>query len=155
MVRDIADRITWVAVADGEKSIILRNVDSDSRPDLRVMAAEEIDNPPDREQSAGRPGRMNDGRAGGVRKSSFEETDFHRLAKTQFARNFVARLNHAAKSNAFDRVIIIAPAATLGEMRAHYGHDLTQRVAAEIDKDLTNHPVEDIEKAVAKGLSQV
>lgn len=153
MARDFSDRITWVAVADGEKALLLRNEDVDARPDLRILSAREIDNPPDRDQSAARPGRMNDGRAGGARKSAFEETDFHRLAKTRFAKDLSARLNRAALSDAFDRLIVIAPPATLGELRAHYNPELKMRLAAEIDKDLTRHPVEDIERCVASALA--
>ena len=153
MTRDFADRITWVAVADGEKALILQNRNTDARPDLRVLSASEIENPPNRDQSAARPGRMNDGRAGGARKSAFDETDFHRLAKLQFARDLSARLNKAALAGAFDRLVVIAPPATLGELRSHYTPELKTRLTAEIDKDFTRHPVEDIERQVASALA--
>lgn len=153
MARDFADRIAWVAVADGEKALILRNEGSDARPDLRILSATEIDNPPDRDQSAARPGRMNDGSAGGTRKSAFAETDFHKLAKAQFAKDLSARLNRAALSDAFDRLVVIAPPATLGALRSHYNPELKTRLTAEIDKDLTKHPVEDIEWQVASALA--
>ncbi|MFZ5616504.1 MAG: host attachment family protein [Pseudomonadota bacterium] len=154
MTKDIADRITWVAVADGEKAVILRNEDVDTKPSLRLVEAKEIDNPPAREQGAARPSRMNDGRAGGVRKSAIELTDFHRLAKEQFARDFAARLNKAATAGAFDRLVIIAPPDTLGELRAHYSADLKKRLAGEIDRDLTKHPLADIEKHAAAALAR-
>ncbi len=153
MTRDYADRITWVAVADGEKALILRNENTDARPDLRVLLAREIDNPPARDQSASRPGRMNDGSAGGARKSAFDETDFHRLAKAQFAKDMAARLNKAALADAFDRLVVIAPPATLGELRSHFAPELKTRLTAEIDKDLTKHPIADIERQVASALS--
>lgn len=154
MTRDFADRITWIAVADGEKSVILRNHDTDQKPSLRLVEAAEIDNPPSREQAASRPGRMNDGRAGGARKSAFDETDFHRLAKEQFARDFAARLNKAAGAGAFDRILIIAPPTTLGDLRPHYGAEMKKRLLAEIDRDLTGHPLADIEKQVAAALAR-
>ena len=152
MVRDIADQILWVVVADGEKSLLLKNVDTASHPDLRVLSAREIDNPPNREQSVSKPGRMNDGRSGGTHKSSFDDTDFHRLAKSEFAMGVAERLNKAALNRAFDQIIIIAPPTTLGELRVRYHIELKKSIVAEIDKDLTNHPVEDIEKAVAGAL---
>jgi protein required for attachment to host cells len=152
MSRDFADRITWVLIADGEKAIILRNTDNDARPSLQVINVSEIDNPPAHEQAANRPGRMNDGKAGGVRKSAFEETDFHRLEKTLFARDTAKRMNKAAAANAFDRLLIFAPPATLGELRAHYTPDLGKRLVAEIDRDLTKHPVAEIEQQVAAAL---
>lgn len=153
MTRDFADIVTWVTVADGEKAVVLRNCDTDAKPDLRVVSVREIDNPPDREQSVDRPGRMNDGRAGSARKSAVEETDFHKLAKAQFAKELAARLNRAAHSGRFDRLVVIAPPTTLGELRAEYGPNLKSRLVAEIDKDLTKHPIEDIETQVAAALS--
>jgi len=154
MTRDYADRITWIAVADGEKSVILRNHDTDQKPSLRLVEAAEIDNPPSRDQAASRPGRMNDGRAGSARKSAFDETDFHRLAKEQFAKDFAARLNKAASVGAYDRIVVIAPPTALGDLRAHYGAELKKRLLAEIDRDLTKHPVADIERQVAAALSK-
>lgn len=154
MTRDFSDRITWVAVADGEKSLILRNDDVDGSPSLSVLETEKIDNPPDREQGTDAAGRNNDGRAGGVRKSAFEETDFHRLAKEAFARAFADRLNKAAQQGAFDRLVVIAPPSALGALRAHYGADLKKRLVGEIDRDLTKHPVADIERQVAAALKR-
>lgn len=151
-MRDFADRILWVAVADGEKALIFRNMGDDLTPDLRVVRVSEIENPPNRDQGASRPGRMNDGRAGGVRKSSFEQTDFHQLAKSQFAREFAALLEKAAEADRFDKLVVIAPPATLGELRTAYADGLRARLVAEIGKNLTDHPVEDIERAVASAL---
>ncbi len=153
MIRDFADRITWVAVVDGEKSLILRNDDTDATPLLNVVDAHQIDNPPSRDQGAARPGRMNDGRAGSTRRSAFEETDFHRLAKDVFARDFAANINKAAEKGAFDRLVLFAPPQTLGELRPLFTADLKKRLVAEIDRDLTNHPVLEIERQVAAALA--
>lgn len=152
MNRDFADRITWVAVADGEKAVILRNDDTDESPELNVVSVREIDNPPARDQATSPPGRMNDGRAGGARKSAVADTDFHVLEKERFAKDFAARLNKAALSNAFDRLLIFAPPATLGELRSQYHGELKKRIIGEFDRDLTNHPVPEIEKQVADAL---
>ncbi len=152
MNRDFADRITWIAVADGQKAVILRNDDTDQTPSLNVLRVDEIDNPAARDQAAGPPGRMNDGRAGSARKSSFQETDFHLLEKERFAKDFAARLNKAALAGNFDRLLIIAPPATLGELRTQYHLELKKRLIGEIDRDLTNHPVEEIEQHVAAAL---
>lgn len=154
IMRDFADKITWIAVADGEKAVIFNNIGTDDLPDLRVLAVEEIENPANRDQAASTPGRMNDGRAGSARKSAMEETDFHRLAKAQFAKELAARLDLAADADQFDRIIVIAPPSTLGELREHYSSGLRSRLTAEIDKDLTRHPVEDIEKLVSATLKR-
>jgi protein required for attachment to host cells len=143
---------TLIALADGQRALILANEGTDFAPRLSVVSAEEIDNPPARTQGADRAGRNNDGRAGGARKSAFDETDFHALTKERFAKEFVERLNRAAATKAFDRIAIFAPPAALGAMRAHYAPALKARLIGEIAEDLTRHPVADIERHVAHAL---
>ena len=42
--------------------------------------------------------------------------------------------------------VLVAPPLVLGELRKHFEKDIADRVAAEVPKTLTNHPVADIEK---------
>jgi len=44
---------------------------------------------------------------------------------------------------------VIAPPKTLGELRKHYHKEVSSRITGELAKDLTGHPVPDIEKAIA------
>ena len=76
------------------------------------------------------------------------ETRTRRGRYTSLA-DFAARLNKAASAGAFDRIVVIAPPQTLGELRAHYGAEMKKRLLAEIDRDLTKHPLADIETQVA------
>jgi protein required for attachment to host cells len=140
---------TWVAVADGRKALLFENYGSMLRPDLAVISVEEIDNPPSRAQGADRAGRMNDGRAGGVRKSAFAATDFHQLAEDRFAAKFAAALDKAAAAGSFDRLAIAAPPSTLGALREAFTPRLRSKIVFETDIDLVNHPVAEIEKRLA------
>ena len=151
-MRDFADKITWVVVADGKKALYFRNEDTDIHPQLRTLSAAYIDNPPTREQGSERPGRMNDGSAGGARKSSFESADWHQIGEDRFAKAITENLNKAAFADAFDHVVIFAPPKALGEMRTHYHDELRKRIIAEVDRDLTGHAIEDIEVQTAKAL---
>ena len=45
-------------------------------------------------------------------------------------------------------LIVVAPPKTLGELRKHYHKEVTSRLKGELDKDLTGHPIKDIEKAL-------
>jgi len=45
--------------------------------------------------------------------------------------------------------VIIAAPRTLGEMRKGYHKSLSDVLIGELDKDLTGHSVQDIEKALA------
>lgn len=140
---------SWVVVADGRKALLLENLGGPLNPDLRVIRVDEIDNPPSRAQGADRAGRMNDGRAGGVRKSAFEATDFHQLAEDRFAGRLAAALDKAAAGGAFDKLVVAAPPSALGALRAAFSERVKARIALEIDSDLVNHPAPEIERRIA------
>ena len=55
-------------------------------------------------------------------------------------------LRKRALRNEFESLIIVAPPKTLGELRKHYHKEVEKRLAGEIAKDLTGHPVPEIEK---------
>jgi protein required for attachment to host cells len=46
-------------------------------------------------------------------------------------------------------VVLIAPPRVLGELRKHLSVKAQAKVKGEIDKDLTRHPISEIEKALA------
>lgn len=77
------------------------------------------------------------------------ETDFHQLEEDRFAAEAAGMLNRGALSNNYEDLIIIAPPKTLGELRKHYHKEVSARLTAEIAKDLTGHPVKEIEKILA------
>lgn len=134
---------TWVLIADGEKALFLRNDVDAMNPDLNVVRIEEQDNPSDLEQSANRPGRMHDGGPG--QKSAYDDTDWHELAKERFADDLADILYKLAHKGAFDRIVLVAPPKILGELRDKLHQEVSQRVVAEVDKTLTNHPIDKIE----------
>jgi protein required for attachment to host cells len=140
---------TWVAVADGGKALLLEAEGPDLAPKLRMIAAAELDNPPTREQGADRPGRYPDPGHG---RSAVEATDWHDIAEERFLADFAARLNDAALAGRYDRLVLFAPARALGRIRASLGAAVRERLAAEVDRDLTNHPVPEIAERVREVL---
>ena len=144
---------TWVLICNGEKALFLRNDGDADAPDLNVVRIDEQDNPKDIDQSANRPGRMQ-GSPGG-HKSAFDDTDWHELAKERFASDLADRLYKQAHRGAFDRLVIVAAAKTLGALRAELHQEVTDKVIAEIDKDLTNHPLNEVEKRVKADLADM
>lgn len=142
---------TWVLVADGEKALLLENETDHEDPHLTVVRKTEQDNPPDREQSANRPGRMHDGGPG--HKSALDDTDWHELAKDRFAADLADLLyGHAHRGN-FDDIILVAAPSVLGELRGQLHQEVTNKVTAEIPKTLTNHPLDEIEQIVKASLN--
>jgi protein required for attachment to host cells len=135
---------TWVMVGDGEKALFLRNEGDKEYPNLEVVRLLEHENPPTREQGADRPGRFPDGT--GPQRSAVDNTDWHEIEKARFARTIAERLYEAAHRGRFKRLIIVAPPRVLGELRHELHKEVTDRVVAEIDKELTKHPIEEIER---------
>ena len=135
-----------VLVADGRKMLFLRNEGDDFAPNLVVERAKENNNPEDRDQRTGAKGRAMGGPNRGA--SSMGETDFHQLEEDRFAAEAAELLKKRALVNDFEALIIVAPAKTLGEMRKHYHVEVSNRLKGELGKDLTGHPISDIEQAI-------
>lgn len=129
---------TWIVVADGEKALFLENTGTALKPDLQLIEKDILDNPPTRDQGTDKPGRMPDA---GIGRSSVEQTDWHEFEKSRFAKDVGAHLNRAAEQGAFKALILIAPAPTLGDLRPTLDATVSERLRAEIEKDLTNHPL--------------
>ncbi len=138
---------TWVLVADGEKALILRNTTDGKHPNLEVVRKEEQDNPPDREQATDKPGRAADNGPG--QRTSLDETDFHQLAKDRFAQDLAELLYKRAHKGQFEKLVIVASPQVLGALRSELHQEVSDKVIAEIPKTLTNHPVQEIEAALA------
>ena len=135
-----------VLVADGRKMLFLRNEGDAEFPNLVVEKAQEQANPATRDQATDSAGRASSPQ-GGV-QSSVEPTDFHQIEEDRFAADAADFLKTGALKNKYDSLIVIAPPKTLGELRKHYHKEVTSRLKGELDKDLTGHPIKDIEKAL-------
>ncbi len=139
---------TFVVVADGQKMLFFRNEGDAEYLKLEMERKEVQDNPADRDQKTSEPGRTFDA-SGGAGRSAYEETDFHQLGEDRFAAETAAILKERALRNEFESLIIVAPPRTLGELRKHYHKEVQKRLAGEIAKDLTGHPVPEIEKILS------
>lgn len=135
----------WVVVADGEKALFLENAGTPDKPALRVFNAFEQPNPKTAAQGVDRPGRLSDG-MGSSNRSAVQETDWHRLAKHEFAQQIASVLDKNGQSGRFEQLVIVAPAVVLGELRKSFTKAVSDRIIAEETKDLTGHPVHEIEK---------
>lgn len=135
----------WVLIADGEKALFLENNGTPDNPDLRVFNGFGQPNPRTSDQGADRPGRLSDG-GGNAHRSSVQETDWHRLAKHEFAHKIASLLERDAQANSYEQLIIVAPAVIMGELRKSLSDAVSGRIVAEVAKDLTRHPVPEIEK---------
>ncbi|GAB4348247.1 MAG: host attachment family protein [Oricola sp.] len=146
----------WLVIADGEKALFLRNDGDEKYPNLTVFREMEHANPATGEQGADRPGRLSDGgpaangAAGGANahRSAVQETDWHRLEKERFAKELAALLYKHAHNGSYNEIVLVAAPTVLGSLRKELHKEVADKVIAEVDKDLTNHPVHEIEKLV-------
>ncbi|MEX1660410.1 host attachment family protein [uncultured Thioclava sp.] len=142
---------TWVVIADGEKALFLENMMDAQNPNLVVRRVDEQDNPPDSEQGTDRPGRMAD--SGPGQRSAYDETDWHQLAKMRFADDLAETLFRMVHQGRIKRLVIAAAPRILGEIRHSLHKEVEAVLVGEIDKTLTNHPIDEIEKIITDELS--
>jgi protein required for attachment to host cells len=138
-----------VFVGDGQKALFLRNAGDATLPNLTTERVFTDENPPTHEQGTDRPGRTFK-RAGTNLRSGVETTDWHELEKERFAKRVAAALEQLVRGEKVKAIIIVAPPRTLAELRNAFHADVKNRIVAEIDKDLTKHPVDQIEKHLVR-----
>ncbi|WP_375589170.1 host attachment family protein [Hoeflea alexandrii] len=135
----------WVLIVDGEKALFLENTGTPDHPELHVVTAFGQSNPRTSAQGEDRPGRLSDG-MGSAHRSAVQETDWHRLAKHEFAHKIASLLEQEAQVDRFDQLVIVAPSVIMGELRKSLSGHVSDRIVAEVAKDLIKHPVPEIEK---------
>jgi protein required for attachment to host cells len=138
---------TVVMVADGSKLLVLRNEGDEKYAVLETIAHEQQDNPATREQGTDAPGRSFS--STGDARSSYGETDWHQQAEDAFARHAAEVLERAAGQHPEAGIVVIAAPRTLGQLRKAYGRATSERLIAEIDKDLAGHTTDDVIAALA------
>ena len=136
-----------VLVADGRKSLFFRNEGDAERMNLQMIDGEEQKNPADRDQKSDAAGRASSPQ--GASNSSMGETDFHQQEEDRFAAGLADDLRRRTLSGEIEKLVIVAPPKTLGELRKHLHGEVERRVSAQIPKDLTGHPVDQIQRILA------
>jgi protein required for attachment to host cells len=139
----------WVLVGDGRRALFFQNHGDAELLDLRVVETRIDDNPPTHEQGTDRPGRSFTSFSPG--RSAVQNADWHELEEERFARAIADRINQAAESGELNAIAIVAPPKALGEIRKELSVKAQSKVVGELAKDLTRHPLKDIEKALTRG----
>jgi protein required for attachment to host cells len=129
--------VTWIVIADGEKARIVANQGigkglvpvSGHEMSTTLHAARDV--------YSDRPGRTRES-VGASRHALQPRVDWHRFEKRQFAKRVAGMLDAEADKGAFDRLILVAPPRTLGDLRGALAAPTRAKVTGEIDKDLTH-----------------
>jgi protein required for attachment to host cells len=126
---------TVVAVADGEKLSLFRNDGDAATVNLTALPDPAIDS-----------SKIS---SGARHSSSSANPDDSQQDEDGFGAGVTDMLNKQVLDGKIKSLVIIAAPRTLGEMRKGYHKSLSDVLIGELDKDLTGHSVQDIEKALA------
>jgi protein required for attachment to host cells len=141
-----------ILVADGARGLVLRNDGDAQIPNLKLVRSYGQDNPATREQGTDKPGRTYE--SVGSRRSSMEPTDWHQIAEDRFVQHIAADMAKDLAAGQFDKLVVAAPPVALGEFRKAMSNAVAKTVILEIDKDMTRHPIAEIEKMIVKALDE-
>lgn len=136
-----------VLVADGRKTLFLRNHGDDSLIDLRTEAHDQREDLKDRELKTDGPGTTK--QSGGFGRPAMDETDFHQQEKDRWAKDAAEELRKRALRNDFEALAIIAPPRTLSVLRKELHKEVERRLVLTLSKEMTDRPIPDIEELLA------
>jgi len=134
---------TWVLIADAARARVFetRGIGS-GLPTVQDLALH-AELAPSHEIGADRPGRSFDS-VGAGRHAMESTSDPHREQKRQFARRVAEAIEARRAAKSFDRLVVVAPAVTMGDLRAALSDKVKAAVAAEVVADLTNTPASEL-----------
>lgn len=133
---------THIVIGDGKKALILINDGTAAAPMLTVETVLNHKSASNQAMGTERPNRSF--ASVGPRSGSPEPTDWHQLDEDRFAHEIIAGLVSLAERERLKRLIIVAPARTLAELRRVMPQDFAKLIVAEIVKDLTKHSIPSI-----------
>lgn len=143
--------VTWVLVADGARASIF--VHDGPGSGLRPVHDHEFaasTRAPNRAATSDRPGRTFD--SAGAGRHAYAETDWREAEKQRFAKMMAEELCRGAERKAFDRLVLVAPPQTLGDLRVALDKNTARLVAAEINKDLTHLDANQLPEHLAEAM---
>jgi protein required for attachment to host cells len=126
---------TVIAVADGEKLSLFKNEGDAQNVKLKAMPEADVD-------SSKIP-------SGARHSSSSANPNDNQQEEDGFSAGIADMLNKKVLGGNIKNLVVIAAPRTLGEMRKGYHKSLSDVLLGELDKDLTGHSIQDIEKALA------
>ncbi len=134
---------TWILIADGARARLVSVQRQDGA--VRIVEEQEFssDHRANRELGRDKPARVFESH--GVTRHAIEaKTDHHRSLKHEFADEVSELLAEKLAQKRFNRLVIVAPPAALGDLRASLPDAVKSKLVAEIAKDLTKTPNADI-----------
>jgi protein required for attachment to host cells len=133
-----------VLVADGKKTLFLRNHGDSGMIDLRTESHDVRADPMDRDIKTDAPGAQH--ASAGYGRDTMEETDFHQQGEDRWIRDAAEEVNRRALTNDFDALVVVVPPKALGQFRKKLHKEAERRLILTINKEMTDRPIPDIEE---------
>jgi protein required for attachment to host cells len=138
-----AGGVTWVLVADAHRAEIYARHKRHSIPEIVHCLEEKQARAREQDLVADEPGRAFD-RKGQGRHAMEPDHREKENVRTAFARRIAQVLESGRSSGRFDRLVMVAAPAMLGELRAQLDKPTTACIVAEFSKTLTGQTPETI-----------
>ena len=134
-------KVTWIVIADGNQAKVFEH-DGPGKG-LRALKDLQFEQEPLKASDimADKPGRSFASAGPGSRSSMEYSSDPVALRERKFIEKFADVLNEKQSQGKFDRLVIAAAPAALGDIRPALSDQVKETILAEMPKDLTNIPV--------------
>lgn len=118
-----------VALVDGKNFELYRNAGNEAEPELAAIDAPRLDA---------------SNHSGGSHRSSAGNHAVSLVAEDAHANAAAQWLNSEVLGHKIEKLVVIAPPRTLGELRRHYHKQTEQALVMELAKDLNGRPAAEI-----------
>jgi protein required for attachment to host cells len=134
---------TWYVITDGGRARIVQKRDEQGAFDTHREFVSANIHRHTHELGVGRPGRTHES-ANSARHAQQPRQDLHEADKRNFVHEVARALNEANARDELDRLIVVAPAHALGALSHALDAPTRLKIAAQLQKDLTNVPDADL-----------
>jgi protein required for attachment to host cells len=134
---------TWVLIADAARARVFETMGKGTGLTVVSDMAFDAKLAPSHMLGTDRPGRSFES-VGSTRHAMESPSDPHREQKRQFARLIAHVLEERQAASGFDRLVVVAPAVTMGDLRTALPDKVKAVVVAELVADLTHTPVSEL-----------
>lgn len=134
----VKHRKLWIVVADGEHARFVTPAPKRAFHSHRVFESPSA-HKHSAELGTDRPVRSFES-ATATRHAITPKQDLHEMEKRRFAGQVADEINRGSAQNAFDHLVLVAPAHTLHEIRERLDATTSAKMVGTLQKDLTKVP---------------
>jgi protein required for attachment to host cells len=134
---------TWVLIADAARARVFETTGKGTGLSVVADMALHAELNPSHTLGTDRPGRSFES-VGSTRHALESSSDPHREQKRMFAKRIAQALHERHAASSFDRLVVVAPPTTMGDLRTALSGKVKAAVIAELVADLTNTPASEL-----------